>query len=58
MEQPGTRYVELARRCRMSAARALTEDSRTALIKMAEGYECRAAKLRVSAKDLPRGEER
>jgi hypothetical protein len=42
----------------MSAARALTEDSRTALIKMAEGYECRAAKLRISAKDVPSGKDR
>lgn len=53
MEKPGSRYVELARRCRMSAARALTEDSRTALIKMAEGYECRAAELRVIAQQRP-----
>ena len=41
----------------MSAARAMTEDSRTALIKMAEGYESRAAKLRVNAKDAPSGKE-
>lgn len=40
---PGTRYRELARRCRANAARANhNEAGRNALLRMAAGYEQRA----------------
>jgi len=42
---PGQRYHELAKRCHESAASARTDRSRTALIRMAEAYERKAAEL-------------
>lgn len=42
MSLPGMRYRMLATRCRQSAAAALKEEERTALLRMAISYEQRA----------------
>ena len=52
MSQPGQRYYELARRCRASASRALTDHGRAALIRMAEAYEIKAAELRARTENV------
>jgi hypothetical protein len=42
MDVPGLRYRLLATRCRQSAELALKPEDRSALLRMAEGYEQRA----------------
>jgi hypothetical protein len=45
MNGRGTRYLELARRCRANAAFASTERGRIGLVRMAEAYDHRADQL-------------
>lgn len=53
MGQPGGRYRELATRCRASALRASTAPARAALMRMADGYDARAAALEAMADCSP-----
>jgi hypothetical protein len=45
MDRPGMRYRNLARRCRQSAAACEAMSDKTALLRMAESYDRRAAEL-------------
>lgn len=47
MDRPGTRYRNLARRCRQSAAACEAMSDKTALLWMAESYDRRAAELEI-----------
>ena len=49
MDYPGKRYRTLADRCRQSAIAAPSEANRSALLKMARGYDRRALEYETDA---------